>query len=152
MVFPYFRLLNQSPKFMKVDFIHKIQHIGIPAHDLEVSIPFYERLGFENVMESPFEFDGGYGTCVMMKNHEVIVELYQMPEKQLTEIKQRKNGRIDHFAIDASDVDIAYDTLKKAGFEMLESTPTFLPFWKNGTRFFNVKGPSGETIEFNQIL
>ena len=137
---------------MKVDFIHKVQHIGIPAHDLEVSIPFYERLGFENVMESPFEFDGGYGTCVMMKNHEVIVELYQMPDKQLAEIKQRKNGHVDHFAIDVSDVDVAFDTLKKAGFEILESTPTFLPFWKNGTRFFNVKGPSGETIEFNQIL
>ena len=137
---------------MKVDFIKKIQHIGIPAHDLEISIPFYERLGFENVMESPFEFDGGYGTCVMMKNHEVIVELYQMPEKQLAEIKQRKNGHVDHFAIDVSDGDLAFDTLKKAGFEMLESTPTFLPFWKNGTRFFNVKGPSGETIEFNQIL
>ena len=137
---------------MKIDFIHKIQHIGIPAHDLEISIPFYERLGFENVMESPFEFDGGYGTCVMMKNHEVIVELYQMPEKQLAEIRQRKNGHVDHFAIDVSDVDLAFDTLKKAGFEMLESTPTFLPFWKNGTRFFNVKGPSGETIEFNQIL
>jgi lactoylglutathione lyase len=137
---------------MKVDFIHKIQHIGIPAHDLEVSIPFYERLGFENIMESPFEFDGGYGTCVMMKNQEVIVELYQMPDKQLAEIKQRKNGHVDHFAIDVSDVDLAYDTLKKAGFEMIESTPTFLPFWKNGTRFFNVKGPSGETIEFNQIL
>jgi len=137
---------------MKVDFIHKIQHIGIPAHDLEISIPFYERLGFENVMESPFEFDGGYGTCVMMKNHEVIVELYQMPEKQLAEIKQRKNGHVDHFAIDVSDVDVAFDILKKAGFEILELTPTFLPFWKNGTRFFNVKGPSGETIEFNQIL
>jgi lactoylglutathione lyase len=137
---------------MKVDFIHKIQHIGIPAHNLEISIPFYERLGFENVMESPFEFDGGYGTCVMMKNHEVIVELYQMPDKQLAEIKQRKNGHVDHFAIDVSDVDLAFDTLKKAGFEILESTPTFLPFWKNGTRFFNVKGPSGETIEFNQIL
>ena len=137
---------------MKIDFIHKIQHIGIPVHDLEISIPFYERLGFENVMESPFEFDGGYGTCVMMKNHEVIVELYQMPEKQLAEIRQRKNGHVDHFAIDVSDVDLAFDTLKKAGFEMLESTPTFLPFWKNGTRFFNVKGPSGETIEFNQIL
>ena len=137
---------------MKVDFIHKIQHIVIPAHDLEISIPFYKRLGFENVMESPFEFDGGYGTCVMMKNHEVIIELYQMPEKQLTEIKQRKSGHIDHFAIDVIDIEIAFETLKKAGFEMLESTPTFLPFWKNGTRFFNVKGPSGETIEFNQIL
>jgi catechol 2,3-dioxygenase-like lactoylglutathione lyase family enzyme len=74
---------------MKIDFIHRIQHIGIPAHDLEVSIPFYERLGFENVMEAPFEFDGGYGTCVMMKNQEVIVELYQMPAKQLAEIKGR---------------------------------------------------------------
>jgi lactoylglutathione lyase len=137
---------------MKIDFIHRIQHIGIPAHDLEVSIPFYERLGFENVMEAPFEFDGGYGTCVMMKNHEVIVELYQMPAKQLAEIKSRSNGHVDHFAIDVTDVDHAFDTLKKAGFEILESTPTFLQFWKNGTRFFNVKGPSGEIIEFNQIL
>jgi lactoylglutathione lyase len=137
---------------MKVDFIHRIQHIGIPAHDLEVSIPFYERLGFENVMESPFEFDGGFGTCVMMKNHEVIVELYQMPEKQLAEIKKRTNGHVDHFAIDVTDVDHAFETLKKAGFEILEETPTFLQFWKNGTRFFNVKGPSGEIIEFNQIL
>ena len=137
---------------MKIDFIHRIQHIGIPAHDLEVSIPFYERLGFENVMEAPFEFDGAYGTCVMMKNHEVIVELYQMPAKQLAEIKGRSNGHVDHFAIDVADVDLAFDTLKKAGFEILESTPTFLQFWKNGTRFFNVKGPSGEVIEFNQIL
>jgi len=137
---------------MKVDFIHRIQHIGIPVHDLEVSIPFYERLGFENVMESPFEFDGGFGTCVMMKNHEVIVELYQMPEKQLAEIKKRTNGHVDHFAIDVTDVDHAFETLKKAGFEILEETPTYLQFWKNGTRFFNVKGPSGEIIEFNQIL
>lgn len=137
---------------MKIDFIQRIQHIGIPAHDLEVSIPFYQRLGFENVMEAPFEFDGGYGTCVMMKNHEVIVELYQMPEKQLAEIKKRSNGHVDHFAIDVTDVDHAFETLKKAGFEILEETPTFLQFWKNGTRFFNVKGPSGEIIEFNQIL
>jgi lactoylglutathione lyase len=137
---------------MKVDFIHRIQHVGIPVHDLEVSIPFYERLGFENVMESPFEFDGGFGTCVMMKNHEVIVELYQMPEKQLAEIKKRSNGHVDHFAIDVTDVDHAFETLKKAGVEILEETPTFLQFWKNGTRFFNVKGPSGEIIEFNQIL
>ena len=141
-----------NPEAMKIDFIHKIQHIGIPVHNMEISIPFYERLGFENVMESPFEFDGGYGTCVMMKNHEVIVELYQMPEKQLAEIKQRKVGHIDHFAIDVEDVDYAFEALKKAGFDIIEKEPTFLAFWKNGTRFFNVKGPNGEIIEFNQIL
>ena len=87
---------------MKINFIHKIQHIGIPVHNMEVSIPFYERLGFENVMESPFEFDGGFGTCVMMKNHEVIVELYQMPEKQLAEIKERKDRWGDYGRSDAS--------------------------------------------------
>lgn len=82
----------------------------------------------------------------------MIVELYQIPDKQLAEIKQRKNGQIDNFAIDVADIDLAFDTLKKAGFKILESTPIFLPFWKNGTRFINVKGPSGEAIEFNQIL
>jgi len=141
-----------NPKTMKIDFIHKIQHIGIPVHNMEISIPFYERLGFENVMESPFEFDGGFGTCVMMKNNEVIVELYQMPEKQLAEIKQRKVGHSDHFAIDVKDVDYAFEALKKAGFEIIEKEPTLLAFWKNGIRFFNVKGPNGEIIEFNQIL
>lgn len=49
----------------------------------------------------------------MMKNNEVIVELYQMPEKQLAEIKQRKNGHVDHFAIDVADIELAFDTLKK---------------------------------------
>lgn len=57
-----------------------------------------------------------------------------------------------HFAIDVKDVDYAFEALKQAGFEILAKEPTFLAFWKNGTRFFNVKGPNGEIIEFNQIL
>jgi hypothetical protein len=47
------------------------------------------------------------------------------------------------------DVDYAFEALMQAGFEILEKEPTFLAFWKNGTRFFNVKGPNGEIIEFN---
>lgn len=136
----------------KIDFIHRLQHIGIPVHQMDLSIYFYSRLGFEKVMESTFNFEGGIGTCVMMKNNEVMVELYQMPSEQLAEILNRKRGQIDHFAIDVKDVDLAFLTLKQAGFEILENEPTYLNFWKNGTRFFNLKGPSGEIIEFNQIL
>jgi lactoylglutathione lyase len=27
-----------------------------------------------------------------------------------------------------------------------------LPFWKNGCKYFNITGPDGERLEFNQIL
>ena len=28
----------------------------------------------------------------------------------------------------------------------------FLPFWDNGVRFFTIKGPNEEKIEFSQFL
>jgi len=34
-----------------------------------------------------------------MKNKEALIELYQLPEKELTEIKSRQNGHIDHIAL-----------------------------------------------------
>ena len=39
-----------------------------------------------------------------------------------------------------------------AGFKVIEEAPVFLPFWKNGCKYFNITGPDGERLEFNQIL
>lgn len=36
-----------------------LQHIGIPATNLEKSIEFYEKLGFIPVMSSSFENENG---------------------------------------------------------------------------------------------
>ncbi len=132
--------------------LNHIQHIGIPVTDIKRSEAFYQSLGFKNVMSTGFEYNGGNGIVAMMKLHEMIIELYQMPETDLAEIRTRKNGHIDHIAFDVDDINKTFDTLKKEGFHILEEQPVFLSFWKNGCKYFNITGPDGERLEFNQVL
>lgn len=88
----------------------------------------------------------------MMKRESIVMELYQFPAKELQGIRSREDGHVDHVAFDVPDIDEAFTTLKNAGYSMLEETPTFLKFWANGVKFFNILGPDGERLEFNQIL
>ena len=132
--------------------INHIQHIGIPVTDLARSEAFYRRLGFENVMASGFDYNGGKGKMAMMQRGDMIMEIYQMPEAELNEIRNRGNGHIDHVAFDVPDIEKAFTELRDASFSIVEEAPVFLPFWKNGCRFFNITGPDGERLEFNQVL
>lgn len=132
--------------------INHLQHVGMPITNIEVSKAFYVRLGFEAVMQSTFMHEGAEGRVAMMKRGEMIIELYQMPEPALSEVKKRGNGRIDHIAFDVDDIDETYALLKSEGFTVLEVSPVFLSFWKNGCRYFNIEGPDGERLEFCQIL
>jgi catechol 2,3-dioxygenase-like lactoylglutathione lyase family enzyme len=132
--------------------INAIQHIGIPVTDLKNSVPFYTRLGFTNVMQAAFNEKGEPGTCVMMQRGNMIMELYQLPESGLSEIRSRKNGHIDHVAFDVPDIDEAYTIIQAAGFNIIEPQPVFLQFWERGCKYFNITGPDGERLEFNQVL
>ena len=132
--------------------INSLQHVGLPIVDLAVSQQFYESLGFNNVMTSTFDHSDGTGHVAMMKLGNIIVELYQMPEPALHEIKARKDGRIDHIAFDVDDIDETYKLLKSAGFAVVEDKPVYLPFWEKGCKYFNILGPGGERLEFCQIL
>ncbi|MGN8067664.1 VOC family protein [Mucilaginibacter sp. SG564] len=132
--------------------INSIQHIGIPVTNLDASQQFYKRLGFNNVMQAHFTDHGEQGTCVMMQRENILMELYQLPEAGLTGIRARGNGHIDHVAFDVSDIDETYAIIKDAGFNIMEEAPVFLQFWKNGCKYFNITGPDGERLEFNQVL
>ena len=132
--------------------IRGIQHVGVPVTDIKRSEAFYEKLGFINAMETPFDMNGEKGTAVMMQRDNMIIELYQLPEKELEEIKMRKNGHIDHIAFDVADIDTTFSAIKNAGFNVMEKKPVFLQFWKNGCKYFNITGPDGERLEFNQVL
>ena len=134
------------------DLINHLQHVGIPVSDIVVSEAFYSRFGFNKVMESNFIEDGESGTCIMLKNKNIILELYQLPEKKLNEIRERKDGHIDHITFDVDDINMTFNALKNASFQVIEEQPVFLPFWSNGCKYFNILGPDGERLEFNQIL
>ncbi len=129
-----------------------LQHVGIPVTDLKVSEAFYQKLGFIKVMESPFEFKNDQGTCIMMKLENIMMELYQFPSSELSGIKNRKDGHVDHIAFDVPDIDQTFAALKNAGYTIPEETPVYLSFWSNGCKYFNILGPDGERLEFNQIL
>ena len=133
--------------------INKLQHIGIPVTDLKKSEIFYEGLGFQNVMHSQFEIDGENGFVSMMQLKDIIIEIYQMPSRQLVEVKTRKDGRVDHIAFDVDDIDATYLELSSNGYHMLEPSPVLLAsFWSKGCKYFNIAGPDGERLEFNQVL
>ena len=132
--------------------INKLQHIGLPITDISVSQKFYESLGFKNVMTSTFDHDGGTGNVAMMKLGEIIIELYQMPEPELSEVKKRGDGKIDHITFDVDDIEEAFSTLKANGYSIIEDQPMFLNFWENGIKYFNILGPDKERLEFCQIL
>ncbi len=134
------------------ELINKLQHIGIPVTNIAVSEAFYHRLGFTKVMQSTFQEDGETGTCIMMKNKDIIIELYQLPEKKLRVIRERQDGHIDHITFDVADIDFAFNALKNDSFQIIEEEPVFLSFWANGCKYFNILGPDGERLEFNQIL
>lgn len=132
--------------------INRLQHIGLPITNLQVSQAFYEKLGFEAVMRSTFDHEGGQGQVAMMQRGAIVIELYQMPEPELSRVKQRSNGHIDHIAFDVDDIEETYALLKNEGFAIVEAQPMFLNFWEKGCRFFNTLGPDGERLEFCQIL
>lgn len=120
---------------MKIKINH-LQHIGIPVTDIAVSEAFYQELGFERVTSSAFQHKGNEGIMVMMKLNEIIIEMYQLPDAELQEIRDRKDGHIDHITFDVSDIDQTFATLKAASFQVIEEQPVFLPFWENGCKYF----------------
>ena len=132
--------------------ITAIQHIGIPVTNMDVSEAFYGGLGFVNAMQAGFGEVGARGICIMMKRGDIIIELYQLPEPELSEIRTRRNGHVDHVAFNVPDIDEAFRTAQQAGFNIIEPKPVFLQFWTSGCKYFNITGPDGERLEFNQIL
>jgi catechol 2,3-dioxygenase-like lactoylglutathione lyase family enzyme len=75
-----------------------------------------------------------------------------MPEHKLQEIKNRTDGHIDHVAFDVDDIEKTFELIRNEGLTIIENEPVFLDFWAKGCRYFNILGPDGERIEFNQIL
>jgi catechol 2,3-dioxygenase-like lactoylglutathione lyase family enzyme len=131
-----------------------IQHLGIPVTNLEASVSFYTRLGFSRILASAVEVpeENDRILVAFMEQKGIVIELYQVTLQARKELITRSDGHVDHIAFDVADVEKAFKELKEAGFKMVEDKPVTLDFWERGCKYFAVRGPDGEKLEFNQIL
>jgi len=130
-----------------------LQHLGIPVTNLERSKDFYAQLGFTEAMRTDIQPQTEVIRVAMMQHENFTIELYQLGQEDLQEIAKRVDGHIDHVALNVLDIEQAYAEIKAAGLEILEdNAPVYLPFWEHGVKYFTVRGPDGEKIEFNQIV
>lgn len=126
---------------MLTDLTTGIQHVGIPTNDLEETVRFYTGLGFQLIRR-----ENNDGELVaFLQLHSLVIETYQNGRAAMCD------GAIDHIAIDVTDIQAAYDTIARAGYDIAEGMQ-FLPFWENGVRFFKLRGPNGEVLELCQRL
>ena len=121
-----------------------IQHVGIPTNDIEKTIAFYEKLGFDTVLRTVNEEAGE--KVAFLKLETLVIETYE------NKVAKQKSGAIDHIAINVKDVEEVYRYMNEMQLNTTEDTIHFLPFWENGVRFFTIEGPNKEKIEFSQYL
>lgn len=123
------------------ELLNGIQHIGLPTKDMDKTEEFYKALGFEIAYETLLDGD----KVVFFKLGNMVIESYE--DKNAA----GKDGAIAHMAIDVTDIEAAYKKANELGLKVLDEI-TYLPFWENGVKFFNVQGPNMETVEFSQML
>lgn len=119
-----------------------IQHIGIPTSDIESTIVFYEKLGFESAYDTVNEG----GRVVFLKLNDLVIETYESSDVK------RTTGSIDHVAINVTDIEAVWEYINEADLNSTKDTIHFLPFWENGVRYFTIEGPNHEKVEFSQYL
>ena len=130
-----------------------LQHLGLPVTNLERSKDFYAQLGFTEALRTDIQPQTEVIRVAMMEHENFAIELYELGQEKRQEIAKRTDGHIDHVALNVLDIEKAYAEIRSAGLEILEeNAPVFLPFWEHGVKYFTVRGPDGEKVEFNQIL
>ena len=125
------------------DFTTGIQHIGIPTKNMEATKEFYKKIGFEPILETLAD---DAKEVAFLKLENLVIEAYE--EKVIA----NKPGAIDHIAIGVKDIEAAYKEICSLGLNTTNDEIHFLPFWEKGTKYFTIKGPNEEKVEFSQIL
>lgn len=126
------------------EFATGVQHVGIPTNDMEATVNFYHKLGFETAFETINE--AANEKVAFLKLHNLVMEAYENHQAKM------ESGAIDHVAIDVKDIEETWKFINEAGLNTTNDTIHFLPFWSNGVKFFTIEGPNKERIEFSQYL
>ena len=123
-----------------------LDHIGLACSDVVAAKDWYCRtLGFRVIGE----FDCGIGHPVFfVQNGSVTYEMYQDDG-----LPADARGKIEHISYASADIEADYRFCVEQGYTVttagIEALPTF---WAHGCRYFKILSPTGEQVEFNQVL
>lgn len=119
-------------------------HIGLATTDIEADAKWYiEELGFELIGD--FVHPNG-NPIKFLKNCDVVYEMFPADAGSAP-------GKIDHYAFESNDIEADYKYCVEKGYKIttdgIEGIPTL---WKNGVKYFKIASPTGEELEFCQVL
>ena len=96
-----------------------VQHIGIPTNDIDKTVEFYHKLGFETAFETVNE--EANEKVVFLKLGTLVVETYENHAAKM------EHGAIDHVALDVRDIEEIFQYINEAGLNSTQDTIHFLP-------------------------
>lgn len=120
-------------------------HIGLGTNDIEADVKWYiDVLGFELIGD----FKSPEGEPIkFIKSGDIVYEVFQPIGGAAAP------GKIDHFCFDSQDIEADYRYCVEQGYsfekEGIQELPTV---WERGVRYFKILSPTGEAIEFCQVL
>lgn len=131
----------------------KLDHIGVYLADPVKDADWYVKyLGFK--ITGDFTLPSGHRAIFIVNDAaNVTYELVGQPEGS-PEYAKFKNGPADiaHVAFAVADVDEAFKQAKADGLDITEGIVDLPEFWSKGYRYFMVKTPTGEIVEFGQQI
>ena len=98
--------------------LNGIQHVGIPTNDIEMTIAFYEKLGFEIAFRTVNE--AADEKVAFLKLGTLAIETYENKAAAL------KPGAIDHVAIDVKNIEKVHEMITGAGLNTTQDEVHFL--------------------------
>lgn len=125
----------------------KMAHIGLATNNIQKDAEWYEMvLGFESIGS----FCTPAGEQVrFLKGNGIVYEMYQPFEP----VRKECEGKIDHIAFKSEDIDADYRECMERGYCLsTDGIEEISTFWYRGIRYFKIKSPTEEEIEFCQIL
>jgi catechol 2,3-dioxygenase-like lactoylglutathione lyase family enzyme len=135
-----------------------VHHTGITVSDLDRSVAFYERLGFEvaeRIEEEGEEVERGVGVpgaklrVAMLEGPNSRLELIEYLQPSDGPAPHPNNGiGAAHVCLEVEDVDAAVAELREQGIQFLTEPITH----EAGIRWVYAKDPDGITAELLQVL
>jgi catechol 2,3-dioxygenase-like lactoylglutathione lyase family enzyme len=134
------------------DNVKGVHHLCIPVMDMKEALGWYqEKLGFQEIQRklvlNPYKTEAAF-----LRLGDLWLELLQPSGRELVKLQNRGDGILDHFAINAPDLEKCVAEALKKNMAFHSSTPQGIVHYRTlgacGVEGVNFVGPNGEVVEF----